>query len=380
MKRKPLMVLVMVAALLLPACSFYPYPRQDGLGPWDPPPNNGLPDISVDYEFAQKLQAATPRPVVLPDGQEVTLWGTNIGLSIDGFGYLGAERKSNGEPYAPLDHLDAVKAWGYNSVRININCMTWEAVGGPGPERTLEALDEAVRGYTSEGIYIILECHNLTGALPISNQVDRERYATVKALYARMVDTYRDNQMVFFNGLNEPFTEIYRVEDVLALSDEFLDLYGNAQNVILFDLPRWGQGLDVLYDQQFINYARSHPNIVWNYHDYGVIPDEQYAELMQIATDNNIIILLGEFGIPVNRVTSGGPTYEDSLVGLRRTLFAYSQTCRSTLTWGFTAARNDPSREFSMAPYDGPGPDATDLHPLGELLVVATQQTPTSCR
>ena len=223
------------------------------------------------------------RHIVDPVGNIFVPFGGNIGAPLlDSQGEPVWLFTYHGHDITSPESFAAVQAWGWNLLRLNAQCGAVEATeinAAWGTEQMLAAIDEVVDLYTSVGIVVMLECHDLTGESPA---IDSPLYQEVDAFWDLAAERYANNTYVWFNHLNE----FHAVDDALTEAESgrywqnviddayegFVDR--GARNLLIFDLPDSGNDLGQLADRDVQAWAATKCNTIWSWHAYGGIAPE----------------------------------------------------------------------------------------------------------
>ena len=132
--------------------------------------------------------------IVGPDGRTFIPMGANVAVRQGRF-ETGYAFNWNG---TATDRVDDVIAWGWNTVRATLVCTP---DGEPTFDELNAGIDAFIEEYTSKGIVVMVECHDITG------KNYRETDKEVQALYPfwdRLASKWADNPYVWFNYFNEP--------------------------------------------------------------------------------------------------------------------------------------------------------------------------------
>ncbi len=311
--KMPLAAIVAAALLVVSACSSGGSDSSDtssgsSVAPTDSGDGGGSPEPgSADGAFK-----VIGKDIVDPNGNLFVPMGANIGAPVvDSAGKEAWIFRLNGDDITTPESAAAVEEWGWNFLRVNAECSAQTpSENAPwGNEEMFTALDEVIDLYTSQGIVVAIECHDLTGESP---SIDDPVYLEIAEFWKAAAERYGDNGYVWFNHLNEfddgqsPETEWQAVID-----DAYnLFLETGTNNLVIFDLPNFGQRLPVMADPQYQEWSKTMCNVIWGWHSYGAVappggdvtnPEEEAfnAEITKLL-DNTVAaeipILIGEFG------------------------------------------------------------------------------------
>lgn len=212
------------------------------------------------------------------------------------------------------DHLDAVQAWEWNTVRATLDC--YEATSPP-QEDVIAGIDETVREFTAAGIVMILTCQDSTGQ---NLTVDSPLEVELRKFWDVVVERYRDNPYVWFNFFNEPF-ESDDLESWQLLHQFYVDRFRSAgvENIIVLDLPIYGQGIELVATDDFADALGTRCNTVLGWHAWGAIngaeaTTEDYDVNLQTVLGKGLAVLIGEAGVPdpLEAGTAGNPEWNAS--------------------------------------------------------------------
>ena len=278
--------------------------------------------------------------------------GFNVGVSIDGLGFLSHPETSHDDIRA------SARAWGANFIRLNINCTNagWDL----GIDRSVEVISDLVADYQAEGFAVALECHDLTGQLdnPAPESVERvERAKPIidNQFWPMIIESLREaellNELLFANPLNEPINS-KDPSVVLAYMAEYaglMDSLGVEQSQVILDLGGYGQGADIFLDPSFVNFANENPDLSFGWHNYGATPTDVAIDALNSAADNNIKIAITEIGVPfvVDRTTT--PTFDEGRIGAAQTMALLCSGVNVTVQpWGLTNSTGGPNASFGF--------------------------------
>ncbi|MFF5214536.1 cellulase family glycosylhydrolase [Micromonospora sp. NPDC000442] len=145
--------------------------------------------------------------------------GWNLGNTFDA---VGADETAWGNPRVTEAQLDAVRAQGFNSIRIPV---TWSNHHGPAPSYTIDAawlnrVKEVVGWALDDGFYVMINLHHDSWQwiheMPTNRTTVLNRY---NALWTQIAAAFRDHSpRLHFESVNEP---------------QFANSSGDAQNAEL---------------------------------------------------------------------------------------------------------------------------------------------------
>ena len=249
-------------------------------------------------------QAATPtgkfyvvgKNIVDPSGNIFLPMGANVGMRQAPylehnylFNYFGTAN----------DQIAAVKAWGWNTIRPNINCAP---SGSPSYAETMAGLDALVTEYTKgpQKLVVMVTCRVVVGTDYAYNS------STIQASLPMIKDiarTYKDNPYVWMNTFNEPISNqnawtslnqsLYN--DVRALAPDMM---------FVADLAGLGNQIETLADGNLATtFGTGKCNVLYDWHAYGFIngygSDATHQQYINAVASKNIALVVGEFGDPL---------------------------------------------------------------------------------
>ncbi|MBR6045027.1 MAG: glycoside hydrolase family 5 protein [Ruminococcus sp.] len=134
--------------------------------------------------------------------------GWNLGNSLDAYGNKGVLSEiAWGNPKTTKDMIDAVKAKGFDLIRIPV---TWGGHLGEGPDYTVDPewfdrVQEVVNYAYDNGMYVIINSHHEEDWRIPDNKHIEAVDAEVKALWLQIAERFKDyGDHLIFEGLNEP--------------------------------------------------------------------------------------------------------------------------------------------------------------------------------
>ncbi|WP_433532301.1 cellulase family glycosylhydrolase [Micromonospora sp. CA-263727] len=169
----------------------------------------------------------TPPPTTPPPAGDPMAYvaamqpGWNLGNSFDA---VGADETAWGNPRVTAAQLDAIRAQGFNSIRIPI---TWSNHHGPAPSYTIDTawlnrIKEVVGWALDDGFYVMINIHHDSWQwiheMPTNRTTVLNRY---NALWTQIATAFRDSSpRLHFESVNEP---------------QFANSSGDAQNAQLLN-------------------------------------------------------------------------------------------------------------------------------------------------
>ncbi len=248
--------------------------------------------------------------IVDPAGNLFVPVGANAAIRVTDYAYVfdGGNGGVNGR-------VDAIKAWGWNTIRATLSCH--DESGEPTQRQIIDGIDETVRELTAAGIVVILACHDATGS---DLELDSPVESKVRAFWDEVVPEYADNPYVWFNFFNEPYTTD-ETEAWVELHQFYYDRYRDqgVDNIMIFDLPLYGQGIHLAAEGEFVEPLGTACNTVLGWHAWGSLSGEQateedYATYSQAVLDRDLAVIISEAGVPfpLSAGTAGNPEWNET--------------------------------------------------------------------
>ncbi|NMO97155.1 cellulase family glycosylhydrolase [Paenibacillus lemnae] len=255
--------------------------------------------------------------------------GWNLGNTLDA---TGEDETSWGNPRVTKEQIKAVKANGFNSIRIPV---TWDQRMGQGPDYAIDPafmdrVEEVVDWSLDEGLYVMINLHH-DSWLWVSKM--EKNPAEVKARYnaawTQIADRFKNHSnKLMFESINEPrFTDGWGAEDpshlryLDELNTSFYNIVrksGGSNDVRPLVIPTLEtnaaqEKLDHLHD--YIKNLND-PNLIATIHYYGFWPfsvniagvttfneetikdiDDTFDRTYDTLVADGIPVILGEFGL-----------------------------------------------------------------------------------
>jgi endoglucanase len=143
------------------------------------------------------------------EGEPVVLRGADT----SGTEYACVSEKSifDGEEEASPSSIAAMRSWGFNAARVELNESCWLGVQGVKPAYSGRAYQEAIEQYVdalnAAGMYVIVDMHfsSTGGAKKATGQepMPDERYAP--AFWSSVAEAFKGDPAVIFDLFNEPY-------------------------------------------------------------------------------------------------------------------------------------------------------------------------------
>ncbi len=226
-----------------------------------------------------------------PNGDVFYPVGANVAISTTEYSYV-----FEGGNGGVNDHISSVEAWNWNVVRANLSCFSDN--GGPTTQQVVAGIEDTVKRLTAARIVVIIECHDGTGSDVL---LDSEVEKRVGEFWDLVVAEYKDNPYVWFNFFNEPF-ESDDLTNWKSLHDFYIDRYrAQSDNIIVVDLPLYGQGLNLFEDNPLPESFTTACNVIFGWHAYGSLGEQEftardYKSLIESVQEQDVTIIASEVG------------------------------------------------------------------------------------
>ncbi len=234
------------------------------------------------------------KQIVDPEGNVFLPMGANVGMRQSPqlernyiFNYFGTAN----------DKSEQVKAWGWNTIRPNINCNPGS---NPSFADTMAGLDQLVNEYTPKKIVVMVTCRvDVSHDHPYNDGEIQASLPMVKAIAAK----YKDYPYVWMNPYNEPIVN----QSVWTPLNQSLynDVRALAPNMMyVADLAGSGNQIETLVDGNLATtFGTGKCNVLYDWHAYGFINgfanDATHKDYITRLAAKNIAMIVGEFGDPL---------------------------------------------------------------------------------
>jgi mannan endo-1,4-beta-mannosidase len=232
--------------------------------------------------------------IIAPDGSKFVPVGANVGVHIVTWNPPTYAFTSQG--FTARGRVAEALAWGWNTIRVNVACNPGSRVT---LQQTIDGVQRVIDEYTSHGIVVMPECHDLTGVNPALS--DR-RFADIHTFWDAILARNGTNPYVWVNYLNEPFTVGSADPRWSQLGVALYDRVRakGTENLFVWDFPGWGQGagdLGAAGNNAAPNFVSGRCNVVLSWHNYGAAGDaEQMSAFAQNLIDKKVAVVVGELG------------------------------------------------------------------------------------
>ena len=239
------------------------------------------------------------KQIIDPDGNIFRPMGANVAVRQAPyleknfvFNYFGT---ANGKS-------EEVKAWGWNTVRVNVAC---NITSNPSVSETLAGLDELIKEYTAKKLVVMIDCHD--GNITVKDvNYDNPSVQSAMNFFDTLAKAYKNNPYVWFNTVNEPWGS----SNIPQWSDLQNKLYARIRanapdNIFVADLSGGGNAIENLVDGNLHGtYGAGKCNLVYGWHSYGFIngfaDDAKHKDYINRLSAMNIPMVVGELGDPLN--------------------------------------------------------------------------------
>ncbi len=232
--------------------------------------------------------------IVDPDGNIFLPMGANVGMRqapyLENnylFNYFGTAN----------DRSDEVMAWGWNTIRPNINCAP---TSNPSAAETLAGLDQLVNEYTAKKLVVMVTCRVTVGSDYTYNS---SQIQTSLPMIKTIAERYKDNPYVWMNPFNEP-TSSQGAWSALNQS-LYNDVRAKAPDMMyVADLAGLGNQIEALADTNMAaDFGAGKCNVLYDWHAYGFIngygSDLTHQQYINKLVAKNLPMVVGEFGDPL---------------------------------------------------------------------------------
>lgn len=152
-----------------------------------------------------------------------------------------------------------------------------------------ETVSKGVDYATGLGMYVIIDWHVLPDNNPNQNKDNAIKFFT------EMANKYKDNENVIYEICNEPNGNITWSKDIKPYAEDLISTIRKIDNdaIIIVGTPTWSQDVDTVSQSPIKNQS----NIVYALHFYAATHKQDLRNKLKIALDNDLPVLVSEFGI-----------------------------------------------------------------------------------
>ena len=156
-------------------------------------------------------------------------------------------------------------------------------------ENLYSKVHEGVKYATELGMYVIIDWHILADNNPNINKANAEKF------FKEMTNKYKDYENVIYEICNEPNGNVSWDSDVKPYAESMISLIRNVDDdaIIIVGTPDWSKDLNSVIK----NPIKNQKNIIYAFHYYAATHKENERNIVQNAINNNIPVLISEFGI-----------------------------------------------------------------------------------
>lgn len=156
-------------------------------------------------------------------------------------------------------------------------------------EKLYSKIHEGVKYATELGMYVIIDWHILNDNNPNINKNNAEKF------FKEMTNIYKDYENVIYEICNEPNGNVYWDSDVKPYAEDMINLIRKIDEdaIIIVGTPDWSKDLNSVIK----NPIKNQKNIVYAFHYYAATHKQNERNIVQNAINNNIPVLVSEFGI-----------------------------------------------------------------------------------
>lgn len=165
-----------------------------------------MPETTFILKQAPEEEAAPIRDISSLDLVKEIKVGWNLGNTMDAVGNGLEAETAWGSPKTTKEMIQAVKAGGFNTIRIPI---TWMNHYGEAPDYKIDSdwmarVQEVVNYSYEEGLFTIINIHHEGWIIP-TEEGYQETSTILKALWSQIADQFKNyDEYLIFEGMNEP--------------------------------------------------------------------------------------------------------------------------------------------------------------------------------
>lgn len=190
------------------------------------------------------------------------------------------------------DRVADALAWGWNTIRLHLSVRPEPGVSRAAVfDGILRLIDE----YTAAGVVVIPVSFDHQQVEPT---IDVLIESGVVDLQDAIVAAHGSNPFLWLNPLDEP----WGVGDVTKWADLAVSLHDRARSggfdgIFVWDLPRFGQGIDLLASTSIGSDLRSRTtDLVFGWHNFGAASAEEQDHFAGSAIGRDLPVHIGGFG------------------------------------------------------------------------------------
>ena len=152
-----------------------------------------------------------------------------------------------------------------------------------------EKVHEGVSYATELGLYVIIDWHILNDNNPNQNKENAILF------FKEMATKYKDYNNIIYEICNEPNGNVTWNNDIKPYAQEVITEIRKIDDdaIIIVGTPTWSQDVDIVSSSPIENQK----NIIYALHFYAATHKEDLRNKLQIALNNNLPVIVSEFGI-----------------------------------------------------------------------------------
>lgn len=281
------------------------------------PGSDPIDDYGIQYrDLGAGTFQVSGTKIIDPNGNVFYPFGVNTGVKYTAYPYpyefpsvddeQGTISSYEADPVTYPSHVEAARAWGFNTLRVNV--IVWnDDPGGPtpggDPAGTCDLIKHGVDELLDAGFVVILDCHEGIATQPtVGSDYDNR----CRTFITRALSYWGDRANFWINPFNEPYDDedATSITNMLTLYESWITFLRSAgyANPIVFDLPRYAQAINKVADGTFDEFMRLDDNLILSWHNYGFPdgdPDTDQTTMEALAAQAHArghCIMLGEFG------------------------------------------------------------------------------------
>lgn len=150
-------------------------------------------------------------------------------------------------------------------------------------------VSEGVEYAKSLGMYVIIDWHILNDNNPNQNKENAKKF------FSEMTEKYKDYDNIIYEICNEPNGNVKWENDIKPYAKELISTIREKDDdaIIIVGTPTWSQDVDIVSKSPI----EGEKNIVYALHFYAATHKQDLRNKLKTALDNNLPILVSEFGI-----------------------------------------------------------------------------------
>ena len=266
------------------------------------------------------------------NGRESMMVGWCLGNSLDSIAYRRAESVSFyetawGNPVTTESMISTVKQSGFNAVRVPVTWYDHLDDNGKVDEKWFDRVEEVVNYVLDNNMICILNVHHDTGEtawIKADSSRLEETKEGVASLWKQIAERFRDyDDKLIFEGLNEllntknqwtdaSYNDYLAVNELNRTFVETVRAAGGSNSSRYLIINTYAASTDVNALAMFVMPEDKADNRliagVHYYYSSKNSTDDMFKRVKARFIDNNINVIIGEFGIKGNPSNSGSAT------------------------------------------------------------------------